>query len=293
MKIVKNIAFVFTLFLLFSCKKHVVEYMTTPIGDVAEFQLHYFVPVTAVDANNIYKIKVNEKEYVNGTTNAQGVFTPSILLSTYNAVPSGSVARFYTTEIGQNNIKLFASNSLTQVYDQNVTLSKGKQNVFVYDFTKPPIVFDNGYPYPKNTTEYTDSSAQVKFYNFLYEDATTPTTLKLQYQYQYVKNQTTKEKSDWLNVGKPVGFGETTGWQQVSVIKEVFLSAGSARLDYRIRIIAPDGSDQGSLRIINASNAFVDYSDFWTASIGRAYHHILSGIRTTAPRTAVRQFTAL
>lgn len=290
MKIIKNISAIFLLLAAFSCQKNVVEYDTTPVGDMAEVQLHYFVPVAAVDSNNIYKIELNSKVYENGTTSAAGVYSPAVVLSTYNAVPSGSTARFYTTAPGQNNIKLYASNKFKPVYDQNVTLTTGKQNVFVYDFNKPPIVFDNGFPYPKNLTEHTDSTAWIKFYNFLYENATTPTTLKLQYQYQYTMDIDTKVKSPWLNLGQPVAFGETTGWQPVPVIKEVPLSSGSARIDYRIRMIGPGGQDLGSLQINNASNAFVDYADFWNASIGRIYHHVLSGLRTTAPRTAVRQF---
>jgi hypothetical protein len=293
MKIIKNISAILLLVTAFSCQKHVVEYDTTPIGDAAELQLHYFVPVAAVDSNNIYKIEMNGMVYENGTTSSAGVYSPAVVLSTYNAVPSGSTARVYTTTPGQNNIKLYAGKTFRPVYDQNVTLAKGKQNVFVYDFNKPPVVFDNGFPYPKNVTAHSDSTAWVKFYNFLYENGTTPTTLKLQYQYQYTKDVVAKVKSDWLNLGQPVSFGETTGWQPVPVIKEVELSSGSARIDYRIRMIGPGGEDLGSLKVINASNAFIDYADFWTASIGRAYHHVLSGIRTIAPRTAVRQFTAL
>ncbi len=293
MKIIKNILGAFVLLAAFSCQKHVVEYDTTPIGSLAEFQLHYFVPVVAVDSNNIYKMEVNGFEYSNGTMSAAGVYNPSVLLSTYNAIPSGATARFYTATPGDNNIKLYASNKYKPVYNQSAQLKTGKQNVFVYDFNKPPMVFDNGFPYPKITTEKTGQSAWVKFYNFLYETATTPTTLKLQYQYQYTKDIVTKEKSDWIDVGKPVSFGESTGWEHITVIKEVEISQGSARIDYRIRMIGADGSDQGSLKVNNASNAFVDYSDFWTATIGRCYHHVLSGLRTTAPRSAVRQFVAL
>lgn len=292
MKIIRNISAIFLLFAAFSCQKNVVEYDTTPVGDLAEFQLHYFVPVVVHDSNNIYKIEVNGMVYENGTTSAAGVYTPAVILSTYNGVPGGSVARFYTTSPGQNNIKLFRSNTFKLVYDQNVTLTTGKQNVFVYDFNKPPIVFDNGAPYPTNLTEHSDSTSWVKFYNFLYENATTPTTLKLQYQYQYTMNVATNVKSAWLNLGQPVAFGETTGWQPVPVIKTVPLSAGEARIDYRIRMIGASGEDLGSLQINNASNAFVDYTEFKLQNIGRAYHHILSGVRITAPRTAVRVFTA-
>ena len=64
----------------------------------------------------------------------------------------------------------------------------------MYDFAEPPIIFDNGHPYQTNITEYTDSTAWIKFYNFLYEEQGKPTNLKLQYQYQYTMNYETGEK---------------------------------------------------------------------------------------------------
>ena len=105
-------------------------------------------------------------------------------------------------------------------------------------------------------------------------------------------NYETGEKSDWLNIGQPVGFGETTGWQPVIVKKSVELSSGYARLDYRIKVIDANGKDVGNLQIFSG-NKYVDYSDYWTAYIGRRYHHILAGLRTAAPTSSVRQFTAL
>lgn len=266
-----------------SCKKNVIEYNGEFIDEnTAEFQLHYFVPVVADIANNIYKIELNNKLLTNNTSP----------LLTYNALPSANTGMFFTTAPGNANIKLYKGSDTVLTYDQNVNLTAGKQNVFIYDYSKPPIVFDNQFPYPRNVTEHTDSTAWVKFYNFMYEAEGQPTTLKLQYQYQYTMNVETGVKSDWLNVGNAVSFGEATSWEPVRVIKSVELSSSYARIDYRIRLIGSDGSDQGSLQIINASNRFVNYSDYWTAYVGRAYHHVLSGIRTNAPRTAVRQFTA-
>ncbi len=288
MKYFNNIIFlIFGVSLFVACEKHEVEYNTTSIDDVAEFQLHYFVPVTAVASNNITKIEVNDQLYANQTA----------LLTTYNAVPNVGVGRFYTTKTGVNNIKLYQGSGDNQkkVYDQSCTLTKGKQNIFIYDFNQPPIVFDNGYPYVGNLTMDTDTTAWVKFYNFLFEKEGTPTDLKLQYQYQYIKDYsvTPNKKSDWINIGNPVAFGETTGWQPVVVIKRVNISSGYARLDYRIKIIDDSGTDLGELQVLNASNKYVNYSNYSDAYIGRRYHHVLSGLRTAAPRTAVRQFTAL
>jgi hypothetical protein len=174
------------------------------------------------------------------------------------------------------------------VYNQNVTLTVGKQNVFVHDFNLPPVVFDNGFPYVGNVTDNTDSICWVKFYNFLYETAGVPTTLKLQYQCIDQRNA-----AGLVNIGPPVAFGETTGWQPVKVVKSIFNSAGYNRVDYRIKVIDALGNVVGDLQIKNTSGVFVSYADYWTEYIGRRYHHVMSGMRAAAPASAVRVFTAL
>lgn len=249
---------------------------------MAEIQLHYFVPVTATATNNIYKMEIGRQEYVNNG---------AAVVSTYNAVPSGSVGRFYTTAAGDVNIKLYKGTDLELVYDKNAKLTSGKQNVFVYDFDKDPIVFDNGYPYETNTTMDTDSTCWVKFYNFLYEKEGEYSTLKLQYQYQY----TTKEgsKSEWKNIGSPIAFGESTGWQPITVIKSIFNSSGYARIDYKIKVQDENGEYTQDLQVWNSNGKYVSYSDYWNGYIGRRYHHILKGMRSAKPISSVSQFTAL
>lgn len=267
-----------------SCKKHVIQYNTTDLTEQAQFQLHYFVPLVTGAANNINKVELNGQLIANTTSP----------LTTYNAIPSGAVGKFFATKVGQNNIKLYKGPDLELVYDQNFTLTEGKQNVFVYDFTKPPIVIDNGYPYEPVVTEETGDLAWVKFYNFLFEEEGVPTSLKLQYQCQYIVNDSTKEKSDWINVGKPLAFGEATGWEPVHVnVSTTAITSGNDRVDYRIKVIDQNGTDTGDLQVLNSSNKFVNYSDWWTAYVGRRYHHIFSGMRTEKPTSAVRQFTAL
>lgn len=284
MKHFKKYLFLITLAAtVFSCKKNVIEYDTQAVSGEAEFQINYFVPLASGTANNIYKVEINGEQYANSSSP----------LSTYNAIPSGGVGRFYTTKVGQNNIKLYKSTDLDLVYDQNVELTKGKQNVFVYDFNKPPVVFDSGYPFSSVVTDSTAKVAWVRFYNFLFETEGVPTTLTLQYQRQHTINHDTNEKSAWSNVGDPVAFGEATGWVQVDVNKTVEISSSYQRADYRIRVIGADGSDQGSLEVINASGNFVDFSDWWTAYVGRRYQHVISGTRAENPRTGLRQFTVL
>lgn len=284
MKHFKNILLLFTLAAtIFSCKKNVVEYDSRPVVGEAEFQLHYFVPLVSGAVNNIYKVEINGQLYAN----------ESNILSTYNAIPSGGVGRFFTTKVGQNNIKMYKSSNMDLVYDQNVEMTKGKQNVFVYDFNKPPVVIDAGYPFNSVITDSTARVAWVRFYNFLFEKPGEPTTLKLQYQRQYTIDNETNEKSDWLNVGEAVAFGEGTSWQQIEVNRTIEISSSYARVDYRIRMIDASGADIGPVQVLNASNKYVDYSDWWTAYVGRRYMHIFSGFRADKPTSAVRQFTAL
>ena len=284
MKKIRNITFLVALLVTaISCEKNVIEYDTTDVTGKAEFQLHYVVPVVSGAANNIFKVEINGQMYANSTAP----------LVTYNAIPSGSVGRFYTTKVGDNNIKLYKGDNLELVYDKNVTLTEGKQNIFVYDFNQPPVVIDNGYPYEAFITDTTADLQWVKFYNFLFETEGVPTDLKLQYQYQYVVDNQTGEKSNWTNVGRAVSFGESTGWEVIPVNVTVEISSGTARIDYRITAIDQAGNDLGILQVMNANNVFVNYSDWWTGNVGRRYHHIFAGMRAAKPTSGVRQFTAL
>lgn len=279
-----NNLFLFSILAVFavSCQKHVVEYQSESAGDQAQFQLHYVVPVTSGSANDISKVELN-----GNWINAKAP------LLTYNAIPSGAIGRFYATKAGTNNIKMYKGDEMTPVYDQDVDLKTGKQNVFVYDFNKPPVVIDNGAPFHGEVSEYTDTLAWIKFYNFLYEKEGVPTPLKLQYQYQYTIDNDTKAKSDWINLGEPVSFGEATDWIKVPVNKTTLISSGTARIDYRIEVINADGSSGGLLQVLNSQNKMVDYSDWWNATIGRRYHHIFAGMRTETPLCGIKLFTAL
>jgi len=269
------------------CEKHVVEYAATPIDDAttAQFQLHYLVPVTSGTANNINRVELNGELLTNETAP----------LVTYNMIPGGTVGKFFATAAGTVNLKLYKgpASDLTLVYDRDFELPAGRHNIVVHDFDQPPVIIENQTPYPKVTTEHTGTTAWVKFYNFLYETPGEPTSLKLQYQFQYTVDNATGEKSEWADLGEPVAFGEATGWEPVTVNKTVEISAGTARIDYRIRMIGEDGSDQGSLVVQNSAGNMVDYSDWWNAAIGRVYHHLFAGCRAATPTSGVRLVTAL
>lgn len=261
---------------LASCGDKEVEYDTTDLeSNAAEYQLHYVAPVTSSAANYINQVLLD------GTlvSNSYAPLKPS------NFIPSGGTSRFYKTTPGTKTLQMYTgSTTLTEVYNQQMTLTSGKQNVIVYDLTKAPAVFDNEYPYTANLTANTDSTAWVKFFNFMYENTTTPTTLKLQYKC-YCMNPSTNKYTDTVAVGKPVAFGETTGWQPVKVLKSAYNSSGYCSVYYLIDIIDANGNAVGSLQITNSSNKVVNYSDYWTTYIGRRYMHILKGIRTNKTYT--------
>lgn len=290
-KIHKIVALIMTVAIFASCEKNVVGIDAELIGDEAsQFQLFYMVPIATGTANNINKIELNGKLLTNQTTP----------LNTFNFLPSGGVSRFFVApESGSANLKLYrgAVTSMTLAYDQDVNLLPGKQAVFIHDFSQPPVIIPQPFPLPKVISEHTATAAWVRFINLMYESPGVPTNLKLQYQWQYTTDNETAAKSDWMNVGEPVAFGEATGFQQLYVNKTVEVSAGTARIDYRVRLIGPDGSDQGSLQVRNTAGNLVDYSDWWNASIGRVYNHVFAGYRnvnaSAMPGVGIRQSTVL
>jgi hypothetical protein len=283
MKIIKYLSLVLAVVLTVSCEKNVIEFDATPINDMAEFQLHYMVPVTAVAANNINRVEVNGQLF-------DSIKSP---LSTYNAVPSGSVGKFYAVNPGNVNLKLYMTAKLAPkgdslVYDQSVTLTKGKQNIFVHAFDQVPVTFDNGFPYVARETVTTDSTAWVKFYNFLYDTIGVPTTKRI--QYQYVDSRSGAR----VNIGAPVTFGETTGWIPVTVVKSVVVSAGSRIITFRMQEVDASGTVIGDLQVMGTTGTYAAYTATATLFIGRRYHHTMAGFRAVkAPNSSVRVFTAL
>lgn len=275
MKILKYITILSAVLVLFSCTKHKLKFDNIPVDEtMAEFQLHYFEPINNVAANYIDSVYVNNTLY--SSVNGAGQLLP------YNGVPGGATGRFFTVKAGKVNFKFYRKENL--IYDFDAELPARKNNVFVYDLTKAPVVIDNIYPYNDGLPKVpgTDSVAYVRFFNFLYENATTPYQGKLQYQYKDVRT------NEWKNVGGPVAFGEATSREAVKVVKTVHNSSGYCRVYYRIL------DDNGDiLKVANSSLKMIDYSDYWTTYIGRAYMHIFRGIRTAKPTCAVSVWTSL
>ena len=278
---------------LSSCTKHKMHFDVTELpDDIAEFQLHYMEPINNVVANNITSVFVNGELY--SSAGGSGTLYP------YNGIPSGGGGgRFFYANVGSNHFQLYRGDEIGQelVYDMNITLKKGKQNVIIYDLTKEPIIIDNPAPYWSGrqitgSNWNTDEVFQVQFVNLLFSRPGTPYAGTLQYQYKRSGNILDPitgevigpEPAEWYNMGEPVAFGETTGLQVLEMHKQTFNSNGSQRFDYRI--LTETGEE---LMKWNGSK-YVAYTDWWTAYIGRVYTHFFRGNLDTSPVCNVSQW---
>lgn len=279
MKVIKYLTYVLALSLMFSCDKHEILFNTTDVDDtMAEFQLHYFEPINNEASYYIDSVFVNDVLY--SSVHGSGQLVP------YNGVPGGAVGRFFAVKAGDVNFKFYRGGDV--VYNQTVALKSGKQNVFVHNMSKAPVVLDNQYPYNdlsaatgRLETWETDSIAGIKFFNFLYEDGITPYSGKLQYQY------TDARTKEWKNLGEPVGFGEATDRVKFIIVKDDKNSAGSCRFNYRIL------NDKGEVLECTNGSGMVEFTYNFTPSIGRSYMHILGGTRTEYPIASMSVWTSL
>jgi hypothetical protein len=290
-KIFLSILAIAAVFSLSSCEKHKMHFDVVELGPISEFQLHYMEPINNVEANNITSVYVNGDLY--SSTGGSGTLYP------YNGIPSGGGGgRFFEGKIGSNHFQLYRGEEL--VYDMDVVLKEGKQNVIIYDLTKEPIIIDNPAPYwagrqITGSNWNTDEVFQVQFVNLLFETPGVPYSGTLQYQYIRSGNILDPitgevigpEPEIWYNMGEPVAFGETTGFQILEMHKQTFNSSGSQRFDYRI--LTADGEE---LMKWNGSK-FVKYTDYWTAYIGRVYTHFFRGNRAVSPVCNVSQWASM
>lgn len=283
MRVFKCLSILLATLFAVSCEKHEIEYDTV-IADGAFVQIHYFVPLKAATANNIYKLEIGDNTYVNNS---------AAVISTYGTTPGGTTARWYNvTPNASVPIKLYMGSDMNLVYNNVIpALKKGvKYNIFIHDFDKEPLVIEHG-EYDYNTTEDSDEACWIKFINLVYETGEgDPTDLRIQYQFQYTTDVDAGTKSEWLDMGEPVAFGEDTGWIEMPVKKSVFNSSGYARIDYR----ALNAATGEILQYMNSKGTMTNYSDYWTGYIGRRYLHIMAGTRTATTRAlAVSQWAAL
>jgi hypothetical protein len=315
MKKLKYLSFILlTAFVVMSCEKHEITFDSRSASDVALVQFHNEIPVPSGTAYNFLKVELNGIDVTHGN---------KVTLSSWNTIPD-QLGRYYSTSTGMATVKLYQGTAMNLVYEQSVPLNAGKQGLILYDYNQPPLVVPEPDNYIPDRASYdTDTVGYVRFFNLMREDATTPSNLKLQYQYQYNINPIytledeaagripagksvgnavvapdVVRRSEWLNLGPPVAFGENTDWQIIPIKKVTYVSQGAARIDYRIKVVeggvegvtmtAGDNLlicyDRGDARISNG------YTDYWTETVGRRYPHFFSGYRAVTPGVDIVQF---
>ena len=276
-----------TVFALVSCEKHEILYDTHDLSEQsAEFQLHYFEPITSAAANYIDSVFVNGVLY--SSVNGSGQ------LATYNGVPGGATGRFFAVAPGSVKFTFWRGGKV--IYENVATLNKGKQNVFVTDLNEPPFVIVNDYPYkdkiirdkPTAATYNTDSIATGKIVNVLFESPGVPCTQKIQCQW---RNDEKDAEGNWVwhDMGDPIGFGEATPLCGFIVHKTAFNSSGYQTLYWRF--LNEDGT---TFKYTNASGNQVAFTDYWSTYIGRSYLYMLGGNRgQKTNRMTMYRWTAL
>jgi len=296
----KKLSFIISLLVavsLVSCEKHEILYDTHDLSEQsAEFQLHYFEPITNAASNYIDSVFVNGTLY--SSVNGSGQ------LATYNGVPGGATGRFFAVAPG--SVKFTFYRGYTEdadgtkhgivVYENVATLQKGKQNVFVTDLNEAPIVIQNDYPYaekiirdkPTAATYNTDSIATGKIVNVLFESPGVPCTQKIQCQWRNDEKDADGNYI-WHDMGGPIGFGEATPLCGFIVHKTAFNSSGYQTLYWRF--LKEDGT---TFTYTNASGNPVAFTDYWTTYIGRSYLYMLGGNRgQKTNRMTMYRWTAL
>ena len=286
----KNLTFIIsllTVFALVSCEKHEILYDTHDLSEQsAEFQLHYFEPITNAAANYIDSVFVNGVLY--SSVNGSGQ------LATYNGVPGGATGRFFAVAPGSVKFTFWRGGQV--IYDNVATLSKGKQNVFVTDLNEAPIVIPNDFPYkdkihrdpPTAATYDSDSLATGKIVNVLFETPGVPCQTKIQCQW---RNDAKDANGDyiWHDMGTPIGFGEATPLCGFIVHKTAFNSSGYQTLYWRF--LKEDGT---TFNYTNSSGREVAFTDYWSTYIGRSYLYMLGGNRgMKTNRMTMYRWTAL
>ena len=135
----------------------------------------------------------------------------------------------------------------------------------------------------------------IRFINLMYEEPGVPCDYKLQYMYQDPYDL------EWYNVGEPVGFGEITDWAKIRINAYApersgqsgtgsncndadnrtgkVVSNGTCSIYYKANIIRNDGTTEELTYSTNSGSSFSSYKDYWTATTGVRFFHVMRGCR--------------
>jgi hypothetical protein len=299
--------------LALSCEKSDRTFDAKRSESMALVQIFNQMPVTdniTTPPQNFQFIRV----FLNDIDVARGGNTP---LTQWNAL-STSLGRYFEVEPGEVRIRLsqdvLASGTPTEVYNQNTAALRADQKygLILYDFNQPPMIVEEPMNHlPTRPSMDTDTVSYVRFFNLMRESPGINSPLKLQYQYRYIINPlwTLKDLeegkippgsivggavpnadrilSDWIDIGKPLSFGEETGWVEIATKKVTYVTQGTQTCTFRILVV--EGGDVGIHK--NAENELLCrstraatgtlaiYRPELAVEIGRYRYHFFSGYR--------------
>ena len=284
-----------------SCEKRTVEFDWTESAGKVSYQVFNVNLMKNNSANAIYYLTVNGTEYAN---------RHSALISPYNFAPSGAVGAFYTIDpCSSLDITMKVEESDPQfdpstggpllddngdpivyytdslVYS-NTAIAEGgfqadkKYQLFVYDYTKAPIVIDEpGAPVQELDMDTLGNSTKsgIRLYNFMFDAEGVPTTAKIKYCAKKVSKGDYRWETDWI------AFGEASEWYSMDVYRASLNSSGYEYIYYDIIAQYPDGTQKTIVT-----------DDYWTTYIGRAYYYVLYGSADgSIAKANITRFTAL
>ena len=275
---------------LTSCEKHGLGYDCENIdtSEKALVVIWRLIPEAATTANRVYNITIDDQPlWGNNYT----------YMAAKDWMPNQS--RHYILEPGDHNMKWYLLDG-TCVYDQNFTAIAGMQEIYVTNYNAAPIVIDNNLEYPCDATELTGEAFYVRFVNLQYEDANfNIPDYKLQYWYQDPTDL------EWYPASDPVGFGEASNWYRVHVDQFAperskqsgsgssrfsadnrvghTVTSGTCTIYYKMKRIEADGTESWYTynRKNGAEASETEYTDYWTAYVGRHEFHMFRGCRVT------------
>lgn len=214
-----------------SCNKHEIKYQVTEVtSSDAEFQIFNDLASTSgqtASATQLGCIVLGDND-----TLAIGTYP----LAARNAIPSGNTTRFFVRKPGNYTMKAWKSYDAAKAnsapdYQGSFALVAGKQMVHIYNWFQDPVVIDDDYPYIRPDRPNSVEFIYYNIINMLQElnpgetdvnDHTKlhPTTRRLQYKMRL--NNTLADngpigRTEWVNIGEPISFGESTGFCPIVV----------------------------------------------------------------------------
>ncbi|MCC8112682.1 MAG: hypothetical protein LIP03_01565 [Bacteroidales bacterium] len=257
-------------FTLTSCDQKDIDFGLQYVDpNSALYQVFYVNPVANTTANYVYRVDVGDKSYFNNG---------SSMITRYSGIPSGSVNLWYNDATGTKDVRFYTGSMDNLAYSNSATLTQGLQSIWVYNFDKAPIVLkETEAPQNLGTDNDTIAGCSMKFYNFLFKDATTPVDFKVQF---YIRDYhdwfpAQQNEDGYVAIGEPIAFGESTDWEVWNIKKSIWNSYGYNANYY----LAVKNVETGEyISYINSAGSNLElFAITQTLSFGRAYLKYLYG----------------